>query len=68
MHTKFQLMPIPVAVWYEAWVCGRSCAGNVGVNPAKGWMTVVCVTCCQGQSLFQNSPTKCICILECDQM
>lgn len=72
MHAEFLLMPIPVAVWSKAWVCGRSHAGNEGLNPTGGmddrllWV----LTCCQGQSLFQNknSPTKCMCILECDQM
>ena len=29
-------MLIPVAVQYKAWVYGRSLAGTVGSNPARG--------------------------------
>jgi hypothetical protein len=32
-------MPIPVAVRYKAWLCGRALAGIVGSNPAKAWMS-----------------------------
>jgi hypothetical protein len=28
--------PIPVAARSKAWVCGRSLAGTVGLNPARG--------------------------------
>ena len=43
---KYQ--PIPVAVRYKAWVCGRSILGIVGSNPAE--VTDVCLLrmlCCQ---------------------
>ena len=29
-------MPIDVAMWSKAWVCGRSFVGIVGSNPAGG--------------------------------
>ena len=32
--------PIPVAVRYKTWVCGRSVAGFVVSNPAGAWMSV----------------------------
>jgi len=32
VHTR----PIPVAASFKAWVCGHSCAGIVGSNPAGG--------------------------------
>jgi hypothetical protein len=35
--------PIPEAALLKAWVCGRSHAGIVGLNPAEG--TVVCLLC-----------------------
>ena len=31
-----QCMPIPVAAWSKAWVCGHLLAGIVGLNPARG--------------------------------
>ena len=34
--TKSLLVPVPVAVRSEAWVCGRSLAGIAGSNPAGG--------------------------------
>jgi hypothetical protein len=37
------LSPIPVAVWSKAWVCGHSCAGIAGLNPAEGMD--VCLLC-----------------------
>jgi hypothetical protein len=30
----FFAVPIPVAAWYKAWVCGLSLAGSAGSNPA----------------------------------
>jgi hypothetical protein len=40
-HFKFILgariyRPIPVAAWSKVWVCGRSLAGIVGLNPVGG--------------------------------
>jgi len=35
--------PVPVAARSEAWVFGRSLAGNVGSNPAGAWMSACCV-------------------------
>jgi hypothetical protein len=29
-------MPIPVAVPFKAWICGRSIAGIAGSNPTGG--------------------------------
>jgi hypothetical protein len=34
--TYIALKPIPVAALSMAWVCGRSLAGIVGSNPARG--------------------------------
>jgi hypothetical protein len=28
--------PIPMIAWSNAWVCGRSLAGNAGSNPTVG--------------------------------
>jgi hypothetical protein len=50
----------------KAWVCGRSIAGIVGSNSARGHGSVclVSVVCCQvevsatGRSLVQRSPTE----------
>ena len=38
-------MPIPVATWSKAWMCGRSLAGIVGSNPVGG-MNVCLLECC----------------------
>jgi hypothetical protein len=67
-------VPIPVAVRSKAWVCGRSLAGIVGSNPAKGHgcLSLVSVVCCQvevcatGLSLVQRSPTE-YGVSECDR-
>jgi hypothetical protein len=60
-------IPIPVAVRYKAWVCGRSLTGIAGSNPTggHGCLSVVSVVCCQvevsatGWSLVRRSPTEC---------
>ena len=38
-------MPIPVPERSKARVCGRSLAGNAGLNPAEVWMFVCCECC-----------------------
>jgi len=54
------VIPIPLAARSNVWVCGRSLAGIVGSNPARG-MNV----CCQSEvsttnwSIFQQSSTDC---------
>ena len=49
----YNLLPIPVAARSEAWVRGRSLAGNVGSNPAGGMdvsreYCVLCGSLCVG--------------------
>ena len=39
------VVPIPVAARSKAWVCGRSIAGIVGSNPARGMESVSCECC-----------------------
>jgi len=43
------MMPITVAAWSQAWVFGRSLAGIVCSNPARGHecLSVVSDVCCQ---------------------
>jgi len=35
-YLQLKQVPIPVATWPKAWVCGRSIAGIVGSNSAGG--------------------------------
>jgi hypothetical protein len=62
-------MLIPVAVQYKAWVYGRSLAGTVGSNPARGKdvypLRVLCVLSGTGLLLIWGSPTY-MCLNECD--
>jgi hypothetical protein len=41
-------LPILVAMWSKAYVCGRLVAGIAGTIPTRGWMFVSCVRvlCC----------------------
>jgi hypothetical protein len=41
-------LPILVAVWSKAYVCGRLVTGIAGMIPTRGWMFVSCVRvlCC----------------------
>jgi len=43
----FPRLPIPLAARSKAWVCGRTLAGIVGSNPARGMdvclLRVLCV-------------------------
>ena len=41
--------PVPVAARSKVWVCSRSLAGIVGLNPTRGHgcLSVVSVVCCQ---------------------
>jgi len=72
--TCVQCLLIPVAVRSKAWVFGRSLAGNVGSNPARGIdvLSLVRVVCCQievsasGWSLVQRSTTERV-VCECDR-
>jgi hypothetical protein len=43
---KMPEWPIPVATWYEAWVCDRALAVIVGSNPARGVDVCLCCECC----------------------
>jgi hypothetical protein len=39
---------MPVAVWSKVWICGRSLAGIVGLNPTRDMdVCLVSVVCCQ---------------------
>ena len=64
-------MLIPVVARSKAWVCGRSLAGIAGSNSAEG-LYLVNAVCCQaeisakGRSLVSRSPTKCVCVTECE--
>ena len=64
-------MPIPVAAWFKAWVCGRSLSRTAGSNPARGAWKFISCECCQvgvsatDRSLVQRSPTECG-VSECD--
>jgi hypothetical protein len=42
-------VPIPVVARSKLWVCGRSLAGIMGSNPARGrgCLSLVSVVCCQ---------------------
>jgi hypothetical protein len=66
--------PMPAAARSMTSVYGRSLAGVLGSNPAKGMDVCVsreCCVCCQvqifamGRSLIQRSPTECS-VSECD--
>ena len=66
-QVKCYCLPIPVAVWSKACVCGRSLAGVVGSNPAGDFDVchLLSVLCCQvevsvtDRSLVQRNPTEC---------
>jgi hypothetical protein len=52
---------IPVAMWYMAWVCGRSLAGIVGLNLVCAWMFVSRALCAfSGRSL-------CVSLITCTE-
>jgi hypothetical protein len=59
----------PAAAQSNVWVCGHSLAGIAGSNPAGGMdvcllRNVVCfqvVVSATSRSLFQRSPTECVC-------
>jgi len=67
-----KVAPILVAARSEAWVCGHSPAGIVGLNPA-GAMAVSCKCCLLSgrvicDELFQRSPMVCgvgVCVCVC---
>jgi hypothetical protein len=47
-YALIYFVPIPVAARSKVWVCGRSLAGIVGPNPARGMdVSVVSVVCCR---------------------
>ena len=53
----------------KALVCGRSLAGIVGSNPAKGMYVLSLVSVCSqvevsatGRSLVQRTPNECVCV------
>jgi hypothetical protein len=64
-----------VAARCKAWVYGRSLAGIVGSNPARGHgcLSLVSVVCCQVEvsatswSFVQRSPTVCGVSKVCDR-
>jgi hypothetical protein len=66
-------VPIPVAEWSQARVCGRSLAGIAGSNSAGAWM---CVSCecrvlsgrglCDGLITRPEESYRLWCVLVCD--
>jgi hypothetical protein len=38
-------VPMPVATWSKAWICGHLLAGIVGSSPAGVWKSVSCESC-----------------------
>jgi len=59
------ILPIPVAVLFKMWVCGRSLAGIMGLNSGRGmdvcllfWVCCEVVVSASGSSLIQRSPTE----------
>jgi hypothetical protein len=53
MRTAVFILPIAVAARSKAWVCGRSLAGIMGSNPARGhgWLSLVSVCALSGRGL-----------------
>jgi hypothetical protein len=45
MYRCYPIQPIPMAALSKAWVCGRSLAGIVGSNPARGIDVSLCECC-----------------------
>jgi hypothetical protein len=41
LQSCMEISPTPVAAQFMVWVCGRSLAGSVGSNPARG--TDICL-------------------------
>ena len=76
LYRRGRKRPIVVAARSKAWLSGSSLAWIAGSNPAGNMAVfpVVSVVCCQvevfatGRSLFQGSPTGCVCVIECDQV
>ena len=65
-------VPVPVAAWSKAWVCGRSPADIVGSNPAGG-MDVCCECCvlsgrglCDGLITRTEESYRLWCVVVCD--
>jgi hypothetical protein len=66
-------MSIPVALWYEAYVCRHSNTGIAGSNPAEDMdvhllcllRVVYVVASATISSLGQMSPTWCVCVCVC---
>ena len=62
-----RLVPIPVAAWSRAWVCGRSLAGIAGLNPTGGLDVSSCERCVLSvRDLCVGSPIQCG-VSECDR-
>jgi len=52
-------MPIPVAARSKAWFCGRSPAGDVGLNPAGSMnVFILWVVCVAGNGLCVGLITR----------
>ena len=68
LRQSYGIMPIPMTALSTVWVCGRSLAGIMGLNPDGGMVNVLCCqveVSAQGRSLVQRSPTECVCVSLC---